>query len=68
MSGDVHDHLLGQEQLVEGDVDEGFPRPGVVRLLFVDPAYLAPVIERFLNDFGTDIDAGELFLLFVVFF
>ena len=68
VSGDVHDHLLGQEQLVESDVDEGFPRPSVVRLLLVDPAYFTPVIERFLNDFGTDIDTGEPFLLFVIFF
>ena len=52
MSGDVHDHLFGKEQLVKRDVDEGFPRPRVVRLLSIDPTYLTPIIERFLDDFG----------------
>ena len=68
MSGDVHDHLFGKEQLVKRDVDEGFPRPCVVRLLSIDPTYFTPVIERFRNEFGSDIDIGELFFLFVVFF
>ena len=36
VTGQVHDHLLGQQQFVEGGVDHGFPRPHVGRNRFLE--------------------------------
>ena len=44
VSRDVHHHLLRQQQLVQGGVDESLSGPGVVDSLGLDPTDDAPVV------------------------
>ena len=57
----VHDFLLGQEELVERGVDHGLSSPHVVDRLRPNATNLAPVNHCFLSNFLTYILVAEYF-------